>query len=67
MTKLKKFAEKIDSQMKADYLAGIALIKIAEKYELADKTSVYYHIGPLTPMEKAVHAENRARREQNGK
>ena len=43
--------------IKARYLAGEAVLAIARSYGVSDR-NIYYHLGSLSPDDKALHARN---------
>lgn len=48
---------KAKNDIKTRYLAGEAVPPIARSYGISDR-SVYYHLGRITPDEKALHTKN---------
>lgn len=50
---------KVKLQIKNRYIAGESVPSIARSFEVSDR-NIYYHLGELTPDEKALHAKNSA-------
>jgi len=48
---------KAKQDIKSRYLAGEAVLQIARDYGVSDR-NIYYHLGELSPDDKALHARN---------
>ena len=62
MSKLADYSINISKEMKENYLQGVTLQQIAEKYDVSTR-SVYYRIQPLSKEEKLEHLRRRMDRE----
>lgn len=62
MSAFSRIAQEVKEQIKADYLSGMDAPELATKYGFKHARTVYFHLSPLTPLDKATHMQNKASR-----
>lgn len=59
---IRSISKEIKENIYRDYLSGMSTKEIRVKYKFKDRSTVYFHLYPLTKEDKIMHMKSKVKR-----